>query len=191
MKNRFLLFVLVASCFVPGCSSEKKEQKTITHLQKLAVLRVRSTALAGKKNGTDRVFIRAQGEACLSVDLDKVSYEPETLAYTDGKLNDGQKLTLSLPLPRPENVRIIEDTKKRFGENRGFWTSVDTYEKEVADLVETELERQIRSAAEDPELVKAAKRQAEVLIKSFYGKTHPGVAIVIRWIKNDTIGEKT
>ena len=178
--KRILILVVIASCFATGCSS-KVEEKQIQRLQKLAVLRVRSTAISGKKEGTDRLLLRAHGEAYLSVNLEKVGYEPQTLNYTDGRLNDGQVLTITLPRPAVENAHIIEGTKQTLGENRSIWTSADTFEKEVADNVEKELQRQIRHAAEDPELIKSAKRRTETLIKSFYGKSHPGVAIVIKW----------
>ena len=177
--NRILVLVLIASCFAAGCAS-KEEEKQIQKLQKLAVLKVEATAIAGKKEGTDRLLLRARGEAYLSVNLGKIAYEPQTLQYTDGRWADGQTLTITLPLPAVENPGI-KGKIQTLVENRSIWTSADTFEKEVTDTVEKELQRQIQRAAEDPELIKFAKRRSETLIKSFYNMSHPGVSIVIKW----------
>ena len=186
MKN--LIYILVACFLLSGCGEDKTEHKQVKTLNDLATLRVQSIAIAHKSYGTDRLLLRAKGDAFLGVDLSQAEYKPKTLVYTNGRLNDDQTLTISLPSPKVVAAGIIEGTRQTIAENRSFWTSADTFEKEITDELEKELERQIRLAAEDQELIKSAKRKAETLIKAFHGKTHPDVAIVINW--NESNEEK-
>lgn len=183
MKATALPIIMLSALYIFGCSKDE-EPRNVSRLQELAVLRVQSTVIA-RKSGVNRVIVRSQGEVELGVDVGKADYTPKVLKYENGKPVPGQTLTITLPQPHVFNRPRLGKIERR-GENRAFWTSTGTFEKEVVDQLEIKLAQEVREAAEDKELIKFAKIRAEVLARAFFKKTHPGVHVEFDWKEDNT-----
>lgn len=182
MKFVLLPTIILSVIFMIGCSREEKT-RNVSRLQELAVLRVKSTVIA-RKSGVNRVITRTQGEVELGVNLAQAVYSPESLNYEKGVPCPGQSLKITLPLPHVLNEPRLGIIERR-GENRAFWTSAGTFEKDVVDVLENKLAQEVREAAEDKDLIEFAKIRTEVLARAFFGKTHPGVRIEFDWKASD------
>jgi hypothetical protein len=132
------------------------------------------TELRGRTGGTTVVLV-VRGEVVIGVDLAGARFES-----VDGQ---GRSAVLALPQPQVQFARLDHERTKLVGVwPGGLWTIVPGGADADAAAVNAayrEAQRAVVGAADDPELAGRARRQAEAVLRTFFGAL--GWDVRVRW----------
>ncbi len=140
---------------------------------RVQVADVQETAIRGYLGGR-RVLLVVRGDLLIGVDLSRARFEAMD--------PQGRTAVLVLPQPRVISARLDhEHTRIAADESEGVWTVVpgDAGRTATANRAYVQAQRFLAAAAVDGHLIEASKRQAERVLRSFFGGI--GWTVDIRW----------